>query len=196
MLCIVKKTLQIAQKMGCDVVVQLKRNQPKLYQQLQDFAVTHAAVQRHRTEDLGRRNRIEHRQTRAWDLPVGMLSEDWSMLRTLICVERKVDRFDVQHQKWQTSEEAAWYVCTRELTALQASQLVRGHWSIENSCHYVRDVTMNEDASQIRVNPGVFAQLRTWALNCLRQANDINIKAARERLAWSPELLLAMFTLA
>lgn len=196
MLCTVKKTVQIAQKMGCDVVVQLKRNQPKLYQQLQEFAVSHTAGQQHRTEDLGRRNRIEQRQTHVWHLPVGMLSEEWSMLRTLICVERKVERFDVQYQKWRTSEETAWYVCTRELTALQACQLVRSHWSIENSCHYVRDVTMNEDASHIRVNPGVFAQLRTWALNCLRQAGDINIKAARERLAWSPELLLAMFTLA
>lgn len=193
--CILKKTLQIAQKMSCDVLVQVKRNQPKLYEHLQDFAATHVAEQQHCTEDFGHRNRIERRKTLVWVLPEGRLSKDWSMVRSLICVERKVERFEIQRQEWRTSQEGSWYVCTRELTALQASQLVRDHWCIENSCHYVRDVAMNEDASQIRVNPEVFAQLRTSALNCLRQAGNQNIKAAREKLAWAPELLLAMFTL-
>lgn len=74
-----------------------------------------------------------------------------------------------------------------------ANQQVSGHWGIENRCHYVLDVTLNEDASQISVNPGVFAQLRTWALNCLRWAVHDNIKAARERLGWEPGQLLALF---
>ncbi|PRP68643.1 hypothetical protein BUE93_21210 [Chromobacterium amazonense] len=56
----------------------------------------------------------------------------------------------------------------------------------------MRDVTLNEDASQISINPGVFAQLRTWALNSLRWAGHDNIKAARERLGWSPDQLLAL----
>jgi hypothetical protein len=39
----------------------------------------------------------------------------------------------------------------------------RGHWSIENRSHYVRDVTMDEDASRIRKGSGprVMAALRS-----------------------------------
>ncbi|MEJ8676950.1 ISAs1 family transposase [Chromobacterium amazonense] len=194
--CTAKKTLQIAQKSGSDVLVQVKRNQPKLHEQLLEFATSDAAAELCVTQDVGRRNRIEQRQTRVWHLPEGVLAEDWSVLRTLICVERNVERFDVRHQQWRPSQDAAWYVCTRQLRAVQASQLVRGHWGIENRCHYVRDVTLNEDASQIRVNPGVFAQLRSWALNCLRRAGHRNIKAARERLGWETDQLLPMFKLA
>jgi hypothetical protein len=185
----------MAKKTGSDVLVQVKRNQPKLHQRLVEFASAQAAAAQCTTQDVGRRNRIEQRVTRIWPLSESGLPEEWTLLHTLICVERKVERFDVGHQQWRPSEDAAWYVCTRELTAMQASQLVRGHWCIENSCHYVRDVTMNEDASQISVNPGVFAQLRSLALNSLRWAGHRNIKAAREKLGWTPEKLLALFQL-
>nr|WP_146056709.1 ISAs1 family transposase [Chromobacterium alticapitis] len=191
-----KKTLQIAQKSGSDVLVQVKRNQPKLHKLLLELATSHAAAELCAKQDVGRRNRIERRETRIWRLSEGTLPEDWALLRTLIGVERNVERFDVGHQQWRSSQDTAWYVCTRELTAEQASQLVRGHWGIENRCHYVRDVTLNEDASQISVNPGVFAQLRSWALNGLRWAGHHNIKAAREQLGWSPDQLLALCKLA
>ncbi|WP_146131889.1 hypothetical protein, partial [Chromobacterium amazonense] len=118
--CIAKKTLQIAQKCGSDVLVQVKRNQPKLHKQLLEFATSHAAVELHVTQDVGRRNRIEQRQARVWHLPEGVLPEDWSLLRTLICVERNVERFDVRYQQWRPSKDAAWYVCTRQLRAAQA----------------------------------------------------------------------------
>lgn len=51
---------------------------------------------------------------------------------------------------------------------------------------------MAEDASRIRREPGVFAQLRTWALNLLRKAGHDNIKAARQILGWSEQALLEL----
>ena len=33
---------------------------------------------------------------------------------------------------------------------------IRGHWAVENENHWVRDVTLAEDASRIRVNPSVW----------------------------------------
>jgi len=39
------------------------------------------------------------------------------------------------------------------------------HWLVENSNHYVRDVTMLEDSSRIRINAHIFAKLRSFALN-------------------------------
>ena len=67
---------------------------------------------------------------------------------------------------------------------------VRDHWLIENALHHVRDVAMTDDASRIRIEPRVFAQLRTWALNLLRQTGHDDIKAARKLVGWSEEALL------
>ena len=47
-----------------------------------------------------------------------------------------------------------------------------------------------EDASRIRRHPEVFAQLRTWALNLLRQTGHDNISAARQTIGWSQQALL------
>jgi len=56
----------------------------------------------------------------------------------------------------------------RPLDAAQAAEAVRQHWGIENKLHYTRDVTLCEDASRIRKNPGVFARIRSFAYNILR----------------------------
>ena len=50
--------------------------------------------------------------------------------------------------------------------------LARGHWSIENRLHWVRDVTFDEDRSQIRKGSGpqVMASLRNLAISILRIA--------------------------
>lgn len=49
---------------------------------------------------------------------------------------------------------------------------VRGHWTIENRLHYVRDMSFDEDRSQIRkgMGPQVMASLRNVAISALRVA--------------------------
>jgi hypothetical protein len=53
----------------------------------------------------------------------------------------------------------------------------RGHWSIENGSHYVRDVSMGEDGSRIRKGngPQVMATLRNLVIGLLRLAGLANI---------------------
>ena len=53
---------------------------------------------------------------------------------------------------------------------------VRLHWGIENKNHYVRVFSMNEDHSRIRVNPHIFAKLRSFALNIMRANAKTNIQ--------------------
>jgi hypothetical protein len=50
--------------------------------------------------------------------------------------------------------------------------LVRGHWTVENCLHWVRDVTFDEDRSQVRKGngPRVMASLRNVAISVLRLA--------------------------
>jgi len=67
-------------------------------------------------------------------------------------------------------------------------RLVREHWHIENRLHDVRDVTLGEDASQVRSGaaPEVFAGLRNAILGLLRQHGWTNIAEALRHFAWSP----------
>ena len=69
-----------------------------------------------------------------------------------------------------------------------ASELLhgtRGHWSIENGSHYVRDVTFGEDASRIRKGSGpeVMAAFRNAAIGFLLSTGVTNIAAALRRNA-------------
>ncbi len=50
---------------------------------------------------------------------------------------------------------------------------IRNHWFIENKDHHIRDVTLREDYSIIRVKPENISALRSFALNVLRK-NKIN----------------------
>ena len=68
-------------------------------------------------------------------------------------------------------------------TAVVAAAAIRGHWGIENRSHHVRDVTLAEDASRVRKNPGVLARIRSFAANILRANGAANIRDARYRLA-------------
>lgn len=69
---------------------------------------------------------------------------------------------------------------------------VQGHWGIENKLHYVRDVTFDEDRSQIRTGnaPRVMATLRNTAISLLRLSGWTNIARAVRHHARDPERAL------
>lgn len=64
--------------------------------------------------------------------------------------------------------------------------LVRAHWTIENRLHWVRDVTFDEDRSQIRrgAGPQVMATLRNLAISLLRLAGAPFIAPALRQAGW------------
>jgi hypothetical protein len=73
------------------------------------------------------------------------------------------------------------------------ADLIRGHWTIENGLHWVRDVTLGEDASQLRTGtaPQVMASLRNLAIGVLSRAGPVNLAAALRRHARDPARPLA-----
>jgi len=84
------------------------------------------------------------------------------------------------------------------LTFAQASparlaDLIRGHWTIENGLHWVRDVTFAEDASQLRTatGPQVMACLRNLTIGVLSRAGPVNLAAALRHHARDPRRPLA-----
>ncbi len=67
-------------------------------------------------------------------------------------------------------------------------QYIRQHWHIENQSHWVRDVTFDEDRSQVRGGsiPPVMAAIRNTVIGLMRYWGESNIAAACRRLAAQP----------
>ena len=82
-------------------------------------------------------------------------------------VTREVLHRDAKTGLWSSTSEVAYYVANSAVSACLAATAIRHHWNVENSLHYTRDVTFQEDQSRIRRNPGVFARLRSFAYNVL-----------------------------
>jgi hypothetical protein len=88
----------------------------------------------------------------------------------------------------KTTQEIRYFITSSSRAVAGAALLlkwVRGHWSIENRLHYVRDVTMGEDASRIRKRSGpqVMAAFRNAAIGLLRTMGVTNIAEALRRNA-------------
>jgi predicted transposase YbfD/YdcC len=68
---------------------------------------------------------------------------------------------------------------------------IHGHWAIENTVHYVRDVTQGEDHSTIRTGhgPQVMAALRNTANNIARLRGHTNMAHAQRDASWRPETI-------
>ncbi len=121
------------------------------------------------TLDRKTRNRRETRTISVFDAAPAVAKTEWQPhVAAIIQVERCVNSFKPATGLWATSTETALYLSTRPITADLAAKAVRGHWGVENHLHYTRDVTLREDASRIRSNPGIFARLRSFAYTLLR----------------------------
>lgn len=72
--------------------------------------------------------------------------------------------------------------------------LVRGHWTIENRLHWVRDVTFDEDRSRVRTGSGprVMATLRNLAISLVRLTHSGTIAHATRVVAFSQQRALKL----
>ena len=98
---------------------------------------------------------------------------------------------DTRTGLWQARRETASYASQIELTADAFGCAVRAHGGIENRAHHVRDRILGEDASRIRCHPGIFARIRSFALNILRAHGVANVSEAVYTNALSLDQLLA-----
>jgi predicted transposase YbfD/YdcC len=182
--CIVKKTFQAARKAKSHLLVQVKENQSGLLRKIEQGAEMDAPLARHETIDKNRRMRAETRTVEVFDAGPVLEKTAWNGLITrIIRVERSTLTRRAKDGMWDRREETSFYVCSAPLSAKKAAEAIRSHWGVENKNHYVRDVAMLEDASRIRINPGIFARARSFALNILRVNGEKNIADALWRNA-------------
>lgn len=78
--------------------------------------------------------------------------------------------------------------------AARLAALKRGHWQVENGLHYVKDVTLGEDASQTHIGNGadVFAMVRNIAVSLIRRSGHRDIAAQLRRYSGCPLEALAL----
>ena len=179
---------------GADYLLAVKANQPTLRAEVEACfaAAPPGTVLTHTEHDKGH-GRIEQRTT-------SVLREvDWlhgdrrfpGELRLpgvacIVRVEARIQRGGTLHT------ETRCYVSSANLDPERAGQAVRGHWGIENSLHWVLDVTFGEDQSRLRKGFGAknMAIVRHFALNLVRSARDKNpIKLRRKLAGWTPDYL-------
>jgi predicted transposase YbfD/YdcC len=187
---------QVAQTIvnaGGDYIMIVKENQPQLKADIELVFTMPPAGDRQesvRTVDVGH-GRIETRNLTTSAALVGY--SDWPGLAQVFEVGRHVitkktgtERVEVVYGVTSLSPARA--------TPGRVLALVRGHWAIENKSHWVRDVTFDEDRSQVRGGniPQVMATLRNTAIGLLRWAGHTNIAAACRRLAAQPMQALAL----
>jgi predicted transposase YbfD/YdcC len=89
-----------------------------------------------------------------------------------------------------------YYISSLGPDAKQIGESVQGHWTIENSLHWVLDITLREDGSRIRKGnaPENFAMLRHIAVNLCKQerTNNHGVKAKRNRAVWENDYLFTV----
>lgn len=172
-----------------DYILQVKDNQPTLHLKLQTLfleAQAEKLVGWHGATDQtvnGGHGRIETRKvTVVWDVQhLGPIAREWPGLRSVVLVER------TRQVRDHTSTERHYYISTldRRKTARQFQQYIRGHWSVENNCHWQLDVSFDEDQRRIRKDHGAenFSRLCRIALNLLKNEKTLKVGIAGKRLA-------------
>lgn len=75
--------------------------------------------------------------------------------------------------------------------------VVRSHWAIKNSLHWVMDMVFRDDESRVRTDhaPANFTTIKHMALNLLRRpTGKLSLRGRRKAASWDDDFLASLFT--
>lgn len=189
---------------GGHYVLSVKDNHPKLLEQIERFFQAAGgeakpsgdpsrAVETHQEVDAGH-GRVETRM--CWftrDLRDVAQRADWAGLNGIAMVRR--ERSD--KRTGATSIEHAYFIVAHpHATAGSVARVVREHWGIENSLHWVLDMTFDEDRCRVRAGNAAenLAILRHMVMNLMRTApgKKRSMVKRRQRCAWDRNFMLSV----
>ena len=172
----------------------VKGHQPQLQHDMQRVCQEgHTSAETVSTAEMvdSGHGRIEQRRLTASSALVGY--SDWPGLAQVFAIERSV----TMKQHGEQRHKVVYGVTSLSLDQADPERLlglVRQHWPIEHHVHGVRDVTFDEDRSQVRCGsiPQVMAAFRNTVIGLMPWAGETNIAAACRRFAAQPWSALAI----
>jgi predicted transposase YbfD/YdcC len=181
---------------GGDYVLALKGNQEALHQ----AAIAHideqlegdlAQAQEHVTDEKGhgRQERRIYLQLPAPESLPGFAQ--WKGLKSIGVVTSCCLR------DGKETIEVRYYISSLAVSVKKFAHAVRGHWGIENSCHWSLDITYREDESRMRDRHlrENFAWLRRFTLSLLKQhPGRKSVAMKRNSCGWSEDFMLEVLT--
>jgi predicted transposase YbfD/YdcC len=179
-----------------DYVLALKGNQGTLREDVELFAAEQKAngfkdtkISRHETVD-GDHGRIETRTyTAIHDVAWLQDRHDWPGLQGIVMVESTRELAD------KIERETRFYITSLAWLAIQLGPVIRSHWAVENSLHWVMDMIFRDDECRIRTDhaPANFTTLRHIALNLIRKApGKDSLRLKRKVAAWDDDFLASL----
>lgn len=174
---------QIHEK-GGDYLLALKKNQPTLHKEVELFFEDKSLPKSEETEVDKGHGRLEQRTCLSSD-QVDWLRQYHSFpgLRSLVCIQSQ------RELQGNVQTEQRYYISSVPPDTMRLLHAVRSHWAIENSLHYVLDVSFSED--QARNAPRNIALVRKMVLNLLRSAQKPrqSLKRMRKAAGWDDSFL-------
>ena len=181
---------------GADYVLALKGNQETLHQAVIDYIDEQlegdlAAAQEHVTTETGH-GREEERTYLQFPAPKnlpGLLA--WKGLKSIGIVTSCCLR------DGKETIEIRYYISSLVVNVIRFARAVRGHWGIENTCHWSLDMTFREDESRLRDRHlrENFAWLNRFVLSLLKQhPGRQSLVMKRRSCGWSDEFLMEVVT--
>lgn len=118
-----------------------------------------------------------------------LASHAWPGLQSIVLTEsqRKIQGI--------TATERRYYLSSLSVPASEHLTIIRTHWQVENSLHWVLDVGFHEDQHRARKDhaPANLAMLRQLALNLLKRTSPpkpkTSLKNLRKRAGWDTAFL-------
>ena len=189
----------IAQKVldkKADYVLALKGNQGSLREDVELFVAEQQAagfkdttISCDRTVD-GDHGRIELRTTTVIH-DIGWLQDrhDWPGLKSVVVVESE------REIGGKIERETRFCITSLTLAASLLGPIVRSHWAIENSLHWVMDMVFRDDECRVRTNhaPTNFCTIKHMAQNLIRRApGKISLRLKRKAAGWDDAFLASL----
>jgi predicted transposase YbfD/YdcC len=176
---------------GGDYVLAVKQNQPTLYERVREaidegLEKDAEQIDEHGTDEKGH-GRQEVRTYAVFPAPEGVDPEGlWQDLSAVgVTFSERTD------SRGRTGLEGRYYILSRQLSAKEFADAVRGHWSIENQLHWQLDVSFREDESRVRTGHAAanLSVIRRFALGLLRRETGCRrgIETKRLKCALSEE---------
>jgi predicted transposase YbfD/YdcC len=185
--------LRLMHKLQAETVLTVKGNQPTLYADLATyFADPQARYLQAETVDR-RRGRLAVRTIKVSTEMNTYLAPAWPFVAQVAQLTRTVTKAG------KTTSEVVYLITTLSASKASPERLLdksRGHWSIENRSHYVRDVSFKEVRSRLRkgLAPQILAAFRNLAITLIHRFGSSQIAATRRHFASCPQEALALLS--